>query len=71
MNWKEQRENAYPNIILSDCLVIIEFHHDGKITLGYLEGSAARKSEIKYELPILWLKEDPIVEYKGWIWKLS
>lgn len=21
MNWKEQRENAYPDIILSDCLV--------------------------------------------------
>ena len=44
---------------------VIEFHHDGKIRLGYLEGSAAGKSEIKYELSILWLKKDPIVEYKG------
>lgn len=45
---------------------VIEFHHDGKITLGYLEGRAARKSEIKYELPIYSqsLKENPNVKLK-------
>lgn len=45
---------------------VIEFQHEGKITLGHLEGRAAKKSEIKYELPIYSqsLKENPNVKLK-------
>ena len=44
---------------------VIEFHHEGKITLGHSEDMAVRKSEIKYELPDLRLKKSPIIELTG------
>ena len=37
MNWKEQRENAYPNIILTDCLVDEIQVDDDDIILRFLE----------------------------------
>ena len=37
MNWKEQRENAYPDIILSDCLVDEIQVDDNDIILKFLE----------------------------------
>ncbi|MBD5517226.1 MAG: hypothetical protein HDR07_01580 [Lachnospiraceae bacterium] len=37
MNWKEQRENAYPNIILSDCLVDEIQVNDKDIILKFLK----------------------------------
>lgn len=37
MNWKEQRENAYPNIILSDCLVDEIQVDDNDIILKFLK----------------------------------
>ena len=37
MNWKEQRENAYPNIILSDCLVDGIQLDDNDIILKFLK----------------------------------
>ena len=37
MNWKEQRENAYPNIILADCHVDEIEVNDKDIILKFLE----------------------------------
>lgn len=37
MNWKEQSENAYPNIILSDCLVDEIQVDDNDIILKFLK----------------------------------
>lgn len=37
MNWKEQKENAYPNIILSDCLVDEIQVNDKDIILKFLK----------------------------------
>lgn len=46
MNWKEQRENAYPDIILSDCLVDEIQVDDNDIILKFLEhGFVIRDNE--------------------------
>lgn len=46
MNWKEQRENAYPDIILSDCLVDAIQVDDNDIILKFLEhGFVIRDNE--------------------------
>lgn len=37
MNWKEQRENAYPDIILSDCLVDEIQVDDNDIIIKFLK----------------------------------
>lgn len=44
---------------------VIEFHHEGKITLGHSECKAMSQNEIKYELPVVSFKKSPIIELTG------